>query len=55
MNTNEIRKAMELLVDATNELNPTYFNGQEVVDIYEELPRLVELYRYLEGIMGDEA
>jgi len=54
MNSQEMHKALELLGEASNEINPLYVRGNEVQDIYEELPALGELYRYLEGMMGDQ-
>lgn len=49
MNNEELRKALELLGEADNEITPIFANGGEVTDIWEELPALAELYRYLEG------
>ena len=54
MNNYEMRKTLELLTEAINEMNPIYVYGKEVQDIWEELPALGELYRYLEGMMGDQ-
>lgn len=51
MNNGEMSKALELLAEATNEINPHYVRGTEVQDIWEELPAVGELYRYLEGLL----
>ena len=53
MNNSKMSKTLELLAEATDQINPLYVRGNEVQDIWEELPALGELYRHLEGMMGD--
>ena len=54
MNNNQMRKTLELLGEATNEINPLFFHGNEVTDAWEELPAVAELYRYIEGILESQ-
>jgi hypothetical protein len=49
VNTTELIKLMELLTEATNEVNPLYVKGEEVEDFWH-LNNVSELYRYLEGL-----
>jgi hypothetical protein len=49
MNNTQLRKLMELLGEATNEINPSFVKGEEIEDFWE-LRATTELYRYLEGL-----
>jgi hypothetical protein len=49
MKNNQLRKLMELLGEASNEINPTFVRGEEIEDFWD-LNSVGELYRYLEGL-----
>ncbi len=49
MNSEAIDKLMELLGNATDEINPLFVRGHEVTDFWD-LDAVAELYRYLEGL-----
>lgn len=51
MNSREMHKTLELMSNAINEMNPHYVHGNELDDIWADLPALGELYRYLEGLL----
>lgn len=49
MDNGKLRKLMELLGEAQNEINPMFVRGEEVEDFWS-LDAVAELYRYLEGL-----
>lgn len=49
MTNAELRKLMELLGEASNEINPLFVKGEEAEDFWS-LEATAELYRYLEGL-----
>ena len=48
MSNEELRKTLELLGEASNEINPIFAKGEEL-ELFWDSPALGELYRYLEG------
>lgn len=49
MNNSELRKLLELLGEASNEISPIFSKGGEVEDFWS-LEALPELYRFIEGL-----